>query len=161
MYINTYGIGTSPSPIVSIPSQVGTLFGPTRPEFIIPMPLVSIPSQVGTLFGPGAQFARRKPSCASQYPLRWAPSSDHGPRPWRIPLPPSLNTLSGGHPLRTKHCATCVNRSTTGLNTLSGGHPLRTREAFGYHKPLHSVSIPSQVGTLFGPMAMPPIRIGA
>ena len=36
------------------------------------------------------------------------------------------------------------------LNTLSGGHPLRTRKPVVPEEPPEPVSIPSQVGTLFG-----------
>ena len=62
---------------VSIPSQVGTLFGRPRPTRRNPRTRVSIPSQVGTLFGP-REWRRPAALLVSQYPLRWAPSSDQG-----------------------------------------------------------------------------------
>ena len=94
----------------------------------------------------------------SQYPLRRAPSSDPTP-PFRLTPPPSrLNTLSGGHPLRTgtvqarrlrqlwsqyplrrapssdRHYGRHLQGHLC-LNTLSGGHPLRTGiTAIGPHR---------------------------
>ncbi len=61
----------------------------------------------------------------SQYPLRWAPSSDE------------VSWTRGGY--------------LASLNTLSGGHPLRTRDSLTGVVCSNEVSIPSQVGTLFGP----------
>ena len=91
---------TSPACLVSIPSQVGTLFGPRLRSAWSPSVRVSIPSQVGTLFGRGGS------SAANGRHL-------------------GLNTLSGGHPLRTLP-SSLSRTACSGLNTLSGGHPLRT-----------------------------------
>ena len=112
--------------------------------------MVSIPSQAGTLFGRRARGHGRR-NLSSQYPLRRAPSSDEGvllDTVWinLVSIPSQagtlfgrderqdvrlradcLNTLSGGHPLRTGW-TTVVRLSLSRLNTLSGGHPLRTRE---------------------------------
>ena len=60
-----------------------------------------------------------------------------------------LNTLAGGHPLRTLLSTDEPPRERS-LNTLAGGHPLRTLLIINIGKYLKKVSIPSQVGTLFG-----------
>ena len=96
--------------LVSIPSQAGTLFGPSLSSLTRSHEEVSIPSQAGTLFGP---------------------------RTTRLPASEgkSLNTLSGGHPLRTR----------------------RHHEAMG----MAWVSIPSQAGTLFGRTRPPSCRLSS
>ena len=193
--------------VVSIPSQVGTLFGhgwrtgrgcPHRGLNTLsgghPLRTYAAddaddaPAGLNTLSGghPLRTFDQDDwfyGAAVSQYPLRWAPSSDKKPcrtSAWRTrglntlsgghPLrttgsmvPPStessLNTLSGGHPLRTAGLASPCKHWRVSLNTLSGGHPLRTaRPAIGPSR--IRVSIPSQVGTLFGRSASsrPPPR---
>ena len=133
---------------VSIPSQAGTLFGrptvpPRRRRSSSQYPLRRAPSSDLVGFSVGSPYwrsqypLRRAPSSdllgnevlqryvSSQYPLRRAPSSDlqiRGSFGWSACR---LNTLSGGHPLRTR-THKCEIRQKVGLNTLSGGHPLRT-----------------------------------
>ncbi len=132
---------------VSIPSQAGTLFGPTVRALTAGSLIVSIPSQAGTLFGPdwwvsGEEENRSLNTLSGGHPLRtwWSPTS--------LPGWVGLNTLSGGHPLRTVACGN--DRGVCGgLNTLSGGHPLRTISTVSGILFL-LVSIPSQAGTLFG-----------
>ena len=89
--------------------------------------LVSIPSQAGTLFGQEGMMLFSRKQKKSQYPLRRAPSSDTLRYSCQHFLEQSLNTLSGGHPLRTCIIAK-TDKGSAGLNTLSGGHPLRTLE---------------------------------
>ena len=134
--------------VVSIPSQAGTLFG--RAYYQVPggQPVVSIPSQAGTLFGQEAGMESGEAKLLSQYPLRRAPSSDMRAEMQAVLAGFSLNTLSGGHPLRTPIWTT-YNPLATCLNTLSGGHPLRTRPDPPKGE-ITAVSIPSQAGTLFG-----------
>ena len=65
-----------------------------------------------------------------------------------------LNTLSGGHPLRTAQPRR-DHPPRSCLNTLSGGHPLRTGTDLVRWPNKPRVSIPSQAGTLFGRDAKP------
>ena len=94
-------VGSEPSEGgVSIPSQAGTLFGPWTMRSMISSAWVSIPSQAGTLFGPGMDvrlISHEWVSIPSQAGTLFGPRVSARPGgTW-----PSLNTLSGGHPLRT------------------------------------------------------------
>ena len=70
--------------VVSIPSQMGNLFGLGERRRIRIELHVSIPSQVGNLFGHNSE-GRRTGSSESQYPRRWATSLDEAPL--RVPDP--------------------------------------------------------------------------
>jgi hypothetical protein len=111
---------------------------------------VSIPSQVGTLFGPivcdgNLTHKAGLNTLAGGHPLRTDRQS-----PLVALLPPGLNTLAGGHPLRTGYRLYEAEEDPR-LNTLAGGHPLRTVCRVVFSLTISAVSIPSQVGTLFGP----------
>ena len=94
-----------PDGTVSIPSQVGTVFGRLFASRWLPPSPVSIPSQVGTVFGPRTMASSSR-------------------------LLMCLNTLTGGHCIRTK--STVAGRvARPGLNTLTGGHCIRTRLGHG------------------------------
>ena len=84
---------------------------------------VSIPSQVGNLFG--HPLTKRSVSSAS-----------------------GLNTLAGGQPLWTSSLA-AGKSGLRRLNTLAGGQPLWTSTR-SFSSRSGQVSIPSQVGNLFG-----------
>ena len=134
--------------VVSIPSQVGTLFGRRRRTSTATTRTVSIPSQVGTLFGPAPRVPNQAGGGWSQYPLRWAPSSDfatggsgEGRATSQYPLrwAPSSDTPSSPC-LFTSRGVSIPSQ----VGTLFGLHVDRVGD------PGDSVSIPSQVGTLFG-----------
>ena len=158
---------------VSIPSQAGTLFGQEAIMKKLFLLAVSIPSQAGTLFGPIRVVHQQGQQKESQYPLRRAPSSDHSVRRRpnsrsKVSIPSQAGTLFG-----PKQRARTPPESLS-LNTLSGGHPLRTVGGLAVvhlcwwsQYPLRrapssdvllfcetyacdAVSIPSQAGTLFG-----------
>ena len=111
--------------LVSIPSQLGTLFGVEfDSDFSSTTTHVSIPSQLGTLFGGMESRNIIWEAVKSQYPRSWALSSEdrhsvEGRRSYKASIPSQLGTLFGENPYKEV-------------------------------MPIHLVSIPSQLGTLFG-----------
>ena len=135
---------------VSIPSQVGTLFGLI---VLVNVGVAILMSQYPLRWAPSSDFVRWPwvvYAVRSQYPLRWAPSSDEGHTLLGltgdyVSIPSQVGTLFGLEAQYTGEGGAC------GLNTLSGGHPLRTGIVWEGSFLREDVSIPSQVGTLFGP----------
>ena len=77
---------------------MGTLFGYADYVGLVPNASVSIPSQMGTLFGSIGYPSTGGGRSMSQYPLRWAPSSDPMPytaihTPEEVSIPSQMGSL--------------------------------------------------------------------
>ena len=94
-----------------------------RPGGAAPHPRSQCPHR-WALYSDSTRIASTSCSESSQYPHRWALYSDAGTRVGALRCP--------------------------GLNTLTGGHCIRTVLPGGRGSATWSVSIPSQVGTVFG-----------